>query len=108
MDLMAFVTLANQLPSQDSIVPSPETAQVPTSAAALCMVVFRTLGSIDKSWVDKWMTYFKRLDTEAQGMFVNGVRAKSYGKEKQACVMKNKQFTEWSLTHTHLYSADQL
>lgn len=106
MDLMAFVSLANQLPSMDSIKDSPETAMVPTSAAAMCMVVFRTLGGIDKSWVDAWMTYMDRLDTEAQGMFVNGVRATNFS--KQSVVMTNKKFTEWCMTHTHLYSADKV
>jgi len=108
MDLMAFVSLADQLPSADSIKENPETAIIPTSAAAVCMVVFRALGSVESSWVDKWMTYFKRLDTEAQGMFVNGVRADSYGKQKQACVMSNKQFTQWCMSNTHLYSADKV
>jgi hypothetical protein len=108
MDLMAFVTLADQLPSLDSIKESPETAMIPTSAAAVCMVVFRTLSNIDSTWADKWMTYFKRLDTEAQGMFVNGVRAESYGKDKQSCVMRNKQFTKWCMSNTHLYSADKI
>jgi len=107
LDCMAFVTLADQLPSQDSIKETPESAMVPTSAAAVCMVVFRTLGNIEKSWVDAWMTYFKRLDTEAQGMFVNGVRAETYGKEKQSVIMQNKQFTEWCMHNTHLYSADK-
>jgi energy-coupling factor transporter ATP-binding protein EcfA2 len=108
LDCMAFVSLAGQLPSQDSIKETPETAMVPTSAAAVCLVVFRTLGNIDKSWVDAWMTYFLRLDTEAQGMFVNGVRAESYGKEKQAVIMSNRKFTEWCMHNTHLYSADKV
>lgn len=108
MDCMAFVSLADQLPSQDSIKETPETAMIPTSASALCLVVFRALGAIDKSWVDKWMTYFMRLDSEAQGMFVNGVRDESYGKDKQSCVMSNKQFTSWCLSNTHLYSADKV
>ena len=108
LDCMAFVSLADQLPSLDSIKETPETAMIPTSAAAVCMVVFRTLGNISKDWVDAWMIYFKRLDTEAQGMFVNGVRTDSYGKDKQAIIMSNRQFTEWCMTHTHLYSADKM
>jgi hypothetical protein len=113
LDCMAFVTMSDQLPTLDSIKQTPETAMVPTSAAAVCMVVFRALGNIEKSWVDAWMTYFKRLDTEAQGMFVNGIRAKAMGKEesgkkKQSAVMTNKQFTQWCMQNTHLYSADKV
>ena len=41
MDLMAFVTLADQLPSLQSIKDNPKSAKVPDSAAAVCMVVYR-------------------------------------------------------------------
>lgn len=105
MDLMAFVKLADQLPSLDSIKNSPETAKVPTSAAAVCMVVYRTLATIEKDWVSNWMTYMDRLDTEAQGMFANGVRAPKYG--RQAVVMTNSSFTRWAMNNSHLFAADK-
>jgi energy-coupling factor transporter ATP-binding protein EcfA2 len=69
MDLMAFVKLADQLPSMESIKQDPKNAKVPDSASAICMVVYRTLASLDKDWVDAWMDYMVRLDKEAQGMF---------------------------------------
>lgn len=106
MDLMAFVNLADQLPSRESIKTDPLTAKVPTSAAGVCMVVFRTLGSIDKDYIDPWMDYMARLDTEAQGMFVNGVRSSKYN--KQSIVMTNKKFTQWAMNNGHLYSADKV
>ena len=106
LDLMAFVTLANQLPTTQSIIDDPLSAIVPTSASALCMVVFRTLGSIDKSWVTQWMSYMGRLDKEAQGMFVNGVRSAKYN--KQSVVMTNNKFKDWALANKHLYSADKI
>ena len=105
MDLMAFVKLADQLPSLESIKKSPETAKVPTSAAAVCMVVYRTLATIEKDWIDAWMTYMARLDTEAQGMFANGVRAPKYA--KQAMIMTSKTFTQWAMAHGWLFSADK-
>ena len=104
MDLMAFVRLANDLPTLKSIKDSPETAKVPTSAAAVCMVVYRTLASIEVDWVDSWMRYLDRLSAEAQGLFANGVRAPKYA--KQGLVMTNKSFTGWARTHSHLFSAD--
>ena len=67
MDLMAFVTLADQLPSLQSIKDNPKSAKVPDSAAAVCMVVYRTLSALDKDWLNSWMDYLPRLDTEAQG-----------------------------------------
>lgn len=105
MDLMAFVSLADQLPSLESIKKSPTTAKVPTSAAAVCMVVYRTLATIEQDWIDAWMTYMERLDKEAQGMFANGVRAPKYG--RQGLVMTNRVFTAWAMVNGHLFASDK-
>lgn len=104
MDLMAFVKMADQLPSLQSIKDKPETAKVPDSPAAVCMVVYRTLSTIEADWVDAWMTYMARLETEAQGMFANGVRAPRY--RAQSAVMTNKLFTQWARSHGYLFAAD--
>lgn len=104
MDLMAFVKLADDLPSFDSIKNNPETAQVPKSAAAVCMVVYRTLATIEADWVSEWVTYMCRLDKEAQGMFANGVRAPRY--RAQSAVMTNKSFTSWARANGYLFAAD--
>ena len=106
MDLMAFVSLSDQLPTLQSIKDSPLTAKVPDSAAAICMVVYRTMSALDKDWINKWMDYLPRLDTEAQAMFANGVRAKNYS--KQSMVMTNKKFTDWAMENNHLYTADKV
>lgn len=105
MDLMAFVKMSDQLPSLDSIKKDPLTAKVPDSAAAVCMVVYRALASIERDWVDAWMDYMVRLDREAQGMFANGVRAPKYG--KQAIVMTNKKFTQWAMQNNYMFGADK-
>ena len=104
MDMMAFVRLAEDLPTMASIKNNPETAKVPQSAAAVCMVVFRTLASIEADWIDAWMTYMDRLDPEAQGMFANGVRAPKYA--KQGLIMTNKAFTGWARSRSYLFAAD--
>ena len=106
MDLMAFVSLSDQLPSLQSIKDNPKSAKVPDSAAAICMVVYRTLSALDKDWLNSWMDYLPRLDTEAQAMFANGVRAPKYS--KQTMVMTNKKFTEWAMKNNHLYTADKV
>ena len=105
MDLMAFVRLADQLPSLESIKNDPASAIVPSSASAVCMVVYRALATLEANWIDAWMTYMDRLDKEAQGLFANGVRAPKYG--KQALVMTNKLFTAWALNHSYLFAADK-
>ena len=105
MDLMAFVKMSDQLPSLQSIKDDPKTAKVPESAAAVCMVVYRTLASLEQDWLDAWMDYMPRLDTEAQGMFANGVRAPKYSKRSMA--MQNKKFTKWAMDNNHMFAADK-
>ena len=106
MDLMAFVKLADQLPSLQSIKDDPKGAKVPDSAAAVCMVVYRTLASLEKEWLNAWMDYLPRLDKEAQGMFANGVRAPKYS--KQSMVMTNKKFTQWAMANNYMFAADKV
>jgi hypothetical protein len=106
MDLMAFVKLADQLPSLDSIKSDPHGAKVPDSASAVCMVVYRALATIESDWIDAWMDYMVRLDKEAQGLFVNGARAKNYS--KQGVIMTNKKFTQWAMDNNYMFAADKV
>ncbi len=101
MDLMAFVQLINDLPTLESIKHDPESAKVPTNAAAVCMVVYRTLSTIEADWLDAWMKYMARLDTEAQGLFINGVRSPGY--MKLPMVMHNKSVTAWLMKNSYLF-----
>lgn len=105
MDLMAYLKLADQMPSLDDIKQNPLTAKVPDSAAAVCMVVFRTLGAIERDWMNAWMQYLLRLDTEAQGMFANGARAPKYA--KQSMIMSNQMFVDWAMKNNHLFAAEK-
>jgi hypothetical protein len=104
MDLLAFVSLADDLPSLESIKRDPHNAKVPNGAAAVCMIVYRTLSIIERDWVENWMTYLERLPAEAAGMFANGVRAKGYG--KQGMMMTHATFTAWARKNSHLFAAD--
>lgn len=102
--IMTHVKMSDQLPSLESIKNDPKNAIVPTSVAAVCMVVYRTLSLLEKDWVKPWMEYMQRLDTEAQAMFANGVRSEKYS--KQAMVMGSQVFRDWALKNNHLYTAD--
>jgi hypothetical protein len=103
-NLMASVKLGDRLPSLDAIKQDPMGAVVPDTAAATCMVVFRALASIEREWINEWMTYLMRLDTEAQGMFVKGVIAKDYPRQ---WVANNPKFQQWMLDNNYVFSADQ-
>jgi len=105
MDLMAFVKLADQLPSLQSIKDDPKNAKVPDSAAAVCMVVYRSLSTMGADWIAAWMDYMVRLDKEAQGMFANGCSAEKYAHRK--VVMTNKKFTQWAMDNNYMFAADK-
>lgn len=104
-NLNAFVRVADQLPSLDAIKKDPMGAVVPSSASAVCMVVYRTLQTIDKTWMDAWMDYASRLDKEAQTMFAMQVRRPTYN--KQAEVVTNKKFTAWCMANNYVFAADK-
>ena len=106
MDMMAFVHLASELPTIQSIKDNPMGAKVPSSSvAANCMIVFKALATLEEDWIDQWMTYLERLPEEASSMFINGVRAKGY--RLQGPVLQNAKVTKWAQKHPHLFSADQ-
>jgi hypothetical protein len=83
----------------------PTNAKVPTTASAVCMVVYRTLSTIERDWLDNWMIYMNRLDAEAQGLFANGVKSPKYS--KRSMVMTNKKFTDWARENNYMFSADK-
>ena len=105
MDLVAFVKLADQLPSWESIKQDPTNAKVPDSASAVCMVVYRALGNMTRETITPFMQYLPRLSKEAQGMFANGVRANTYA--HRSLVMSNKLFTAWAMQNNYMFSADK-
>lgn len=106
LDMMAFVKVADQLPTVASIKADPMTAKIPESTSAKCMVVFRALGTIDRDWVNAWMDYMLRLDPNSQAMFANGVRAKNYS--KRSMMFQNKKFVDWSSANNHLFVTDKV
>jgi hypothetical protein len=106
LDLSAQLSLADQLTPLDEIKNNPNTATVPTNAAAICMIIYRTLSNIDRSWIDAWMDYFNRLPDEAQGMFVNGVYAEKFDEKKRAMICSNRKFTDFTMANPHLHAAD--
>lgn len=105
MDLMAYVKLSDQLPSLDSIKKDPMNAKVPESDSAVCMVVYRALSVIEREWIPAWMDYLGRLDKEAQGLFVNGVRNPKYS--KQSMLMTHEKFRAWALNNNYMFAADK-
>ena len=107
MDLKAQFSLSDQLVPLDEIKNNPKTAKVPTNAAAVCLMMYRTLSNIDRSWMDSWMDYMDRLPANMQGMFVNGVYSDKFDKKRQQAVVNNKKFTDFTMANSHLNAADK-
>jgi len=105
-DLRSYINMSAELPTLDEIKESPKTAKIPASAAAVCMVVARTMATLDRTWANAWMDYLVRLDPESQGMFVIGVRHEKY--KHREVVMTNKKYTEYCLKNQHLFNADKV
>ena len=105
MSLMTFIRMADQLPSRDSIKDDPHNAKIPDGSSAVCMVVYRSLASMDKDYIDPWMDYVVRLEKEAQGMFANGVRAEKYA--NRSLVMSNAKFTKWAMENNYMFASDK-
>lgn len=107
MDLAVFIEMADKLPTLDSIKNNPDSALIPNNAAAICMVVYRVLGCIEKEWVGAWHTYLQRLPSEAQAMFVNGVRSNKYSDKRRSLVMNSPGFTQWVHKFSYLFGGDK-
>jgi hypothetical protein len=108
LDLMAFVKLANQLPSRAAVRQDPDTCVVPTSASAQNMIVFRELGCIESQDVKPVMTFIKRLPRESQFLFVKSVMADTYPDDRKKAVTTNKLFQDWCLENHALLTGDKV
>ena len=104
-NLFAYVRVADQLPSLDQIKKDPMNAKVPDSPSATCMVVHRTLQTIEKSWMDSWMKYMGRLEKDAQNMFVMQVRREKYSRQNE--VVTNGLFTQWCMANNYVFAAEK-
>ena len=105
LDLAAFIALADDLPTLEQIKNDPTNAPVPDSPAAVAMVIYRTLATVERNWVQAWLTYMDKLPKPLQSLFVNGVRKPHY--ERRACVTQNLLYQEWCKANSYQFSADK-
>ena len=104
-ELVTFYDTAQDMPTPDSIKSDPFTAKIPSTDAATCMVVHRTLATIGREWVDQWMDYMGRLDMEAQLLFMMQVKRDDYA--KRTVVLNNAKARAWCLTNNFAFGADK-
>ena len=100
LDMMAFVELADQLPSLQSIKDDPLNAKVPNNSSATAMVVYRAISLMERDWLDAWMQYMERLPKEDQAVFVMAVTKPTY--KGQTWIMLHGKFATWCRENGYL------
>jgi len=94
-DMSAFFSLADALPTRESIYKEPETARIPQDPAARIILVLRELLAVTDKEFGTWLTYMKRLPMEAQALFALNMMASS----RKAMAAQNKAFVAWAVAN---------
>jgi hypothetical protein len=101
-NILTMDKMDNQLTPWDDLIKSPETAIVPTSAAASCMLVSKAVHRIDNSNIVAWMKFLNRIPKEAQGLFARSVMSDKCPKRDVAA--RNTEFALWAAANNFLFA----
>ena len=97
---MAFVEVADSLPTWEEICKSPQTAQVPNSPAALCLLAFSAVQKVDRETISKFFEYLKRTPKELQSVFcLTGMK----NDDKKKLFLTSQSFVDWMRTNQYLF-----
>lgn len=99
-DMMAYIDVADALPTWEQIMADPKNAQVPTSPAALCIMAYGAIQRIERANIGKWFEYIKRTPTELQSVFC--LSATKHPEKKQV-LMTSAAFVDWMREHQYLF-----
>lgn len=99
-DLMAYVAVADSLPTWESIIKDPDNAVVPSSPAALCLLAFSAVQKIDRGTIGKFFEYLKRTPKELQSVFcLSGMK----DDDKKKLFFTSQSFVDWMRTNQYLF-----
>jgi hypothetical protein len=101
-NILTMDKLDTQLTPWDELVKSPETATVPSSAAASCMLVSKAVQRIERDTVQAWMKFMNRMPKEAQGLFARSVMSDKCPKRDVAA--RNTEFAVWAASNNFLFA----
>jgi hypothetical protein len=101
-NLLTMVKLDTQLTSWDDLVKNPTTSNVPTSAAAACMLIAKAVQRIEKDTMGAWMDYLPRMSKESQGLFARSVMSDLCPKRPVAAT--NPKFAKWAADNNYLFA----
>ena len=99
-DLVAYLRVADSLPTWESIITNPNTAIVPTSPAALCILAYSALQRIERDTVGKFFEYLKRTPKELQSVFcLSGLK----NEKKKTILATSTPFVTWMRENQYLF-----
>jgi hypothetical protein len=99
-DMIAYLEVADSLPTWEQIITKPSEAQVPSSPAALCILAFNALQRIDRETIGKWFEYMKRTPKELQSVFcLSAMKSET----KKSLVMTSAPFVTWMRENQYLF-----
>jgi hypothetical protein len=99
-DLMAYVEVADSLPTWEEICKDPTNAKVPSSPAALCLLAFSAVQRVDRNSISKFFEYLKRTPKELQSVFcLTGMK----NDDKKKLFMTSQSFVDWMRTNQYLF-----
>lgn len=99
-DLIAYVEVADKLPTWDEIIADPKGAPVPTNAAALCIAAYGAVQKIERSNISAWFEYLKRTPKELQSVFCVTT---SKNEDKKQILMTSSAFVNWMRDNQYLF-----
>lgn len=99
-DLLAYVEVADKLPTWDEIMKDPKGAPVPTNAAALCIMAYGAVQKIDRGNISAWFDYLKRTPKELQSVFCVTT---SKNEDKKQILMTSSAFVSWMRENQYLF-----
>ena len=99
-DLIAYVEVADSLPTWDEIMADPKGAKLPTSPAALNIMAYGAMQRIERNNIGKWFEYLKRTPKELQSVFCLST---SKNDEKKNILLTSGAFVEWMRQNQYLF-----
>lgn len=93
-DLQAYLSVADALPSWESIMAEPLTAVVPINTIAQSILALGAATRLTRESVNSWLTYFTRLQLEVQSLFVRQVMD---SESRSGLLCTNKIFVKWAV-----------
>ena len=99
-DMMAFIDVADSLPTWQQIITNPLTAPVPTQHSALCLLAFNAVQRVDRTSIGKFFEYLKRTPKELQSVFcLTGMN----NEDKKKLFLTSQSFVDWMRTNQYLF-----